>query len=103
MNIANLVDFRAELKRRSFKKNTLLGYLQKHGEITTTELWRFGGTGASSRLHELRSSHKISPAIYIKPGLYKYVYKGAKAKRQSQKLAKAAERYEKKIMSYEEV
>lgn len=101
MNITNVLDLRKEMQRRKTKQISLLGYLKEHGSITTRELWQFGGTGASSRLHELRESHKISPAIYIKPGLYKYVYKGQK--RQRKQLEKAAERYEKKIMSFEEM
>lgn len=97
----DILELRKEMQRRKTKRISLLGYLQKHGSITTTELWKFGGTGASSRLHELRESHKISPAIYIQPGLYKYVYRGAKAKRQQKQLVKKAERFEDKIMSFE--
>ena len=72
------VALKQEMKRRQTKRITLLGYLEKHGSITTADLWRFGGTGASSRLHELRKAYHISKAIYLEPGLYKYVFKGKK-------------------------
>lgn len=73
-----VADLHEELKRRTSKRQTLLGYLKKNGSITTDELWRFGGTGASSRLHELKEDYEISGAIYMNPGCYKYVYRGKK-------------------------
>lgn len=66
-----------EMKRRKTKRTDLLTYLQKHGKITTTELWKFGGTGASSRIHELRKAgHIIDPPHCIAPGRWVYVYRG---------------------------
>jgi hypothetical protein len=76
--LQNKIDLRAEMKRRKSKQQSLLGYLQENGSITTRELWHFGGTGASSRLHELKESHVITSALYIKPGLYEYIYRGPK-------------------------
>lgn len=69
-------NLKEELLRRQSTTARLLSTLKKYGEINTRELQRNFGTGCSSRLHELRvEGHEIQ-AVYVRPGFYRYVYKG---------------------------
>lgn len=66
---------RAEFSTRKGQTSQLLKTLQVSGEITTRDLHKIG-TGCSSRLNELRKEgHKIV-AVFVSPGLYRYVYLG---------------------------
>lgn len=69
------LNLKSELTRRKGQTARLLQMFKKYGELTTADLQRIG-TGCSSRVSELRKEgHKIV-AIYEKPGLFRYVYKG---------------------------
>lgn len=105
MNIANVIDFRKEVQRRSTQRMSLLRAFKKYKVLNTHQITNLTGTGVSSRIHELRADH-IIVTQYVKPGLFNYIYKGtkeAKAKREAKRLEHKVERFEDKIMSFEEV
>lgn len=75
--LANIVKFHKELKRRQSQTARLLFAFKNYGELTTADLQHIG-TGCSSRIHELRKEGHIITALYEKPGLFRYIYKGQK-------------------------
>lgn len=77
MSLENLVLFRKELERRKSQTARLLSEFKRRGTLTTEDLQRIG-TGCSSRVHELRKEGHEIVAIYEKPGMFRYVYKGQK-------------------------
>lgn len=77
MSLIREIDFRQELKRSRSQTAKLLYLFKKYGELTTTDLQRVG-TGCSSRVNELRKEGHAIVAVYEKPGMWRYVYLGAK-------------------------
>lgn len=69
------LDMKLEMDRRKSTTARMLEAFKLKGELTTNDLLRFGN-GCSSRLHTLRKEGHIITAIYVKPGQYRYVYKG---------------------------
>lgn len=69
------LDLRAEMQRRKGQRLTMLEQFKRHGELTTKDLMRIG-TGCSSRLRELRDDGHVIVAVYLKPGMWRYIYKG---------------------------
>lgn len=68
-------DIRKEMERRKSQTQRLLEAFKQRGELTTADLQRIG-TGCSSRLKTLRKEGHIILAVYEKPGLWRYIYKG---------------------------
>lgn len=77
------IDVRKEMERRKSVQARMLRAFKEKGELTTRELITFG-PGCSSRLFELRKDGHDIQAIYEKPGLYRYKYKGKKAVKQEE-------------------
>lgn len=100
MSLVDIVKFHNETKRQKSQYDKILDLFEQRGSLTNLDLakvcYRY-----SARLGELRKSYKIAPAEYLKPGVFLYVFKGAKAKHQSKKLARSMDNYEKEVMSYE--
>jgi hypothetical protein len=71
-------ELRAEMKRRSTNRASMLRAFKEDGELTTSDLIRRFGTGCSSRLHELRVEGHSIVATREGPGLYRYTYIGLK-------------------------
>lgn len=69
------LDVRAEFERRKSQTQRLLEAFKEKGELTTRDLMRIG-TGCSSRVYELRKEGHQILALYEKPGMYRYIYKG---------------------------
>lgn len=72
-------DLRAEMKRRSSNRASMLRAFKENGELTTQDLIRRFGTGCSSRLFELRKEGHVIVATKESPGLYRYTYLGEKS------------------------
>lgn len=69
------VDLRTEMMRRKSQRQKMLEEFKKNGELYTADLMRIG-TGCSSRLKELRNDGHIIVAVYERPGVWRYVYRG---------------------------
>jgi len=69
-------ELKKELKRRGTLRVRMLNAFKREGELTTTDLLRFG-PGLSSRLYELRQDgHKIAAVKQHGTPLYRYIYLG---------------------------
>jgi hypothetical protein len=77
MSLADLIKFHKELKRRQSQTARLLQMFKECKTLTTADIQAIG-TGCSSRVHELRKEGHVITAIYVKPGMFRYVYKGQK-------------------------
>ena len=70
-------DLRVEMQRRKSQSQRLLEAFKKRRVLTTRDLNRIG-TGCSSRIHELRKEGHLIVAVYERPGMFSYHYKGQK-------------------------
>jgi hypothetical protein len=71
------IDVKTEMVRHKGQRTTMLEKFKQMGSLTTADLMRIG-TGCSSRVKELRREGHIIVAIYERPGMWRYVYKGQK-------------------------
>lgn len=70
------MDLKQELQRRKSQTARILDRL-KQGGATNVDLARIG-TRYTERVRELRKEGHIVLAIYEKPGLWRYIYRGNK-------------------------
>lgn len=75
--IQTALNLKKEFSRRKSQTTQILEQFKAKGELTTIDLMRIG-TGCSSRVKELRREGHVIVAVYVKPGLWRYVYKGEK-------------------------
>jgi hypothetical protein len=68
-------EVKTEMMRRKSNRNSMLLEFKRKKELTTEDMMRFG-PGMSSRLKELKKQGHIIVSAYVRPGLWKYTYKG---------------------------
>lgn len=68
------LDLKQELQRRKSQTQRILERV-KAGDCSNVDLARIG-TRYTERVRELRKEGHVILAIYEKPGLWRYVYKG---------------------------
>lgn len=70
-------EVKSEMQRRKTKRDDLLAAFEREGELTTGQVFNIAGSGASSRLKELkRKGHRIAARPSSKPGQWLYMYLG---------------------------
>lgn len=74
MSLLNIVNFQKEQQRRKSQTVRILDRI-KRGNCTNVDLARIG-TRYTERIRELRREGHVIIAVYDKPGLFRYVYKG---------------------------
>lgn len=70
------MELKQELHRRKSQTQRILERL-KQGEATNADL-AIIGTRYTERVRELRKEGHIISALYEKPGLWRYIYKGVR-------------------------
>jgi len=65
-----------KLNTRETQAKRILKFLKLKGEVTNVEIVRMGIFRYSARLADLRKDGYMIPAVHVKDGLWKYVFKG---------------------------
>lgn len=71
----NVIDVRKEIERRKSQTQRILEALKGDREVTTITLNRIA-FDYTARVSELRKEGHVIVAEYVKPGLFRYHYKG---------------------------
>lgn len=69
------IDVRAEYTRRISQRQKILNVLKTKRNVTNIDLQRIA-FNYTMRVSELRKDGHMISAVYEKPGVYRYIYKG---------------------------